>query len=129
MTIKKDDYITMTIDEHIKYIENLCKPFTIGSIIKAIRKDNKINQDRFAKKLNITKKRLSDIENNKVIPSLDLIAKSAKVLGCHYEVFCDILRDQLKSSTKKHREIDISINLGKLDQFVQFISPKQKSEK
>ena len=77
-----------------------------------------------AKKLKISKKCLSDIENNKTIPSLDFIAKCAKILGYDKESFYKIPEDQLKRRAKgnKQKEIDISINI---DQFINFISSKK----
>ena len=72
-----------------------------------------------AKKLKISKKRLSDIENNKIIPSLDFIAKCTKILGYDKESFYIILEDQLKRRAKdnKQKEIDISIKYWSIYKF------------
>ena len=123
----KNNCIEMTVDEAIKWLDKLNGgPLTIGSIIKATRRCHLINQIHFAKKLKTPKKRLSDIENNKIIPSLNFIAKCAKILGYDKESFYMILEDQLKRNAKgnKQKEIDISINI---DQLINFISSRKET--
>ena len=115
--------VNETLNEHIQWVENLCGTLTIGNTIKAIRKKQLgITQSGLAKKLNISKKYLSDIENDKIIPNLELIAKAARVLGHSSDSFYNILKDQIKRS-KKDKEFIISIkNTRQKNIFLKFIS-------
>ena len=112
-----------TLNEHIQWVESLCGPLTIGNTIKAIRKKQlEITQSDLAKKLNISKKYLSDIENDKIIPNLELIAETASILGHSSESFYNILKEQIKHS-KKDKEFVISIkNTKQKNIFLKFIS-------
>lgn len=115
--------VNETLNEHVQWIESLCGPLTIGATIKAIRrKQFKINQSDLAKKLKISRKYLSDIENDKIIPALELIAKAARILGHSSDSFYNILKDQIKQ-TRKDKEIVISIKNAKQKSLVlKFIS-------
>ena len=115
--------VNETLNKHTQWMENLCGPLTIGNTIKAIRKKQlEITQSDLAKKLNISKKYLSDIENDKIIPHLELIAEVARVLGHSSESFYNILKDQIKHS-KKDKEFIISIkNTKQKNIFLKFIS-------
>lgn len=53
---------------------------TVGSRIALYRNSRRWTQDRLASDLNITQSLLSEIENDKISPKWDLIAKAAEVL-------------------------------------------------
>jgi len=53
----------------------------LGMRIKEIRQSRKISQDKLSEKLDIDPKYLSRIEVGKATPSLDLLVKTASLLG------------------------------------------------
>lgn len=59
----------------------------IGERIKIIRVTNKMSQDEFAELLNVRKQDVSDWENNRVLPPIDII----KVIALQYGVTADFL--------------------------------------
>lgn len=59
----------------------------IGDRIKIIRISNKMNQDEFARSLNVTKEMVFNWENNNVLPPVNII----KTLALTYGVSTDFL--------------------------------------
>ena len=82
-------------------LEKISGPLTISRLLKAERYCAKITQVVLAKKLGITRKHLSDIENERVLPSLDFAEKAAKKLGDHPLSWKKILQKQLKRAKGK----------------------------
>ncbi|MFL0438782.1 helix-turn-helix domain-containing protein [Enterococcus mundtii] len=54
---------------------------TIGDNIKSLRLSLKLTQDQFAKKFNISRSYLGDLENNRRNPSAETIKKLSKTIG------------------------------------------------
>ncbi len=59
----------------------------VGTRIKKLRKEMNLTQAEFAKKANISRTYLSDIENNRYNPSIDTLQNIANHLGVSLEEF------------------------------------------
>lgn len=57
----------------------------IGDKIKELRKQKGVNQKELAERIGITQNTLNNIENNKVKPLPQTLAKISKELGVDYE--------------------------------------------
>lgn len=66
---------------YIKSTERGCKMRKVGSNIKNLRKELKMTQAEFAKKMGISRSYLGDLENNRRNPSTDTISKIAEKTG------------------------------------------------
>lgn len=53
-------------------------------IIKAIRKDKKLQQQELADMVGINRSYISAIENGKFLPTSDILLKIARALNCYY---------------------------------------------
>lgn len=58
---------------------------TLGENIKSLRKDNNMNQQEFARRMNTSQQRVSEWECNKIEPSLYNIVRILKVFGITFE--------------------------------------------
>lgn len=52
-----------------------------GKQIRQIRKDAKLTQEQMAAKLNVSRKAVSNWENNKNLPDLEMIITISRVFG------------------------------------------------
>ena len=52
-----------------------------GKQIRQIRKDAKLTQEQMAAKLNVSRQAVSNWENNKVLPDLEMIITISRVFG------------------------------------------------
>lgn len=62
----------------------------IGSKIREERKKQNITQKELAEKTNISRSYLSDIEHNRYCPSVKLLDRIMKALGCEIQIVCSI---------------------------------------
>jgi transcriptional regulator with XRE-family HTH domain len=76
MTIK-----SKITQKSLKTLEKIAGKLTLGRMLWAIRESDEISQVDFAKKLNISKQHLCDIEHNRVSVSPKLAAEYADILG------------------------------------------------
>ena len=98
MTIKSK----MT-ENTLKDIEKITgAKLTLGRLIWAIRESNKISQVDFAKKLNITKQHLRDIEHGRQSVSPGLAAQYANMLGYSKNQFIQLSLKYLVDRKKLH---------------------------
>ncbi|WP_027631928.1 helix-turn-helix domain-containing protein [Clostridium hydrogeniformans] len=79
---------------------------SIGSKIKIIRKENKLTQVELAKKANISRSYLADIENNRYNPSLETLKSLANALGISVNKFFNEENEATETSVNK----DILLN-------------------
>jgi antitoxin HigA-1 len=84
----------------MKYIENLTGgPLSLGELLEAIRLADDISQVDFAKKLNISKSHLCDIEKGRKTVSLERASKLARMLGYSEEQFVRLaLQEQIQKA-------------------------------
>ena len=80
---------------------------TIGKLIWVIRDADGISQIEFAKKLDISKQHLCDIEHNRKIISPQLAAKYAQILGYSKEQFIRLALQDLVDRDRLHVQIDV----------------------
>lgn len=86
-----------------KYLEKLNKgPLSFGQLLVALRKADEVSQASLAKKLNVSRGLICDIEKERRAASIELAAKIAKILGYPKETLIkQLLDDQLKEAKVK----------------------------
>lgn len=55
---------------------------SFGNILKKIRQDKNLTQEDLAKKLNISRSNIANYENDKNMPSVDILEKLSKIFDC-----------------------------------------------
>lgn len=87
-----------------------------GNILKQLRLENSLTQDELAKKVNTSRSNIANYENNKNMPSIDILEKLAKVFKCSTDFLIGI--DTYKDLYQEYSIIqkDIAI-LDKLSPF------------
>lgn len=73
-----------------------------GNILKKIRQDNNLTQEELAKKIDTSRSNIANYENNKNMPSVDILDKLSKM----FNVSIDYLLG--KSDIRNPEEIDNS---------------------
>ena len=73
-----------------------------GNILKKIRRDNNLTQEELAKKIDTSRSNIANYENNKNMPSVDILDKLSKM----FNVSIDYLLG--KSDIRNPEEIDNS---------------------
>lgn len=63
----------------------------IGDRMKVIRITNKMNQDEFAKSLNVSKEIVLEWENNKILPPVYIIKTIALIYGVSADFLLDLV--------------------------------------
>ena len=88
----------MTIHKLLKEMEKKHGPMTFGSVLKAWRQCEEMNQLQFAKKLGISPSSLGDLETGRRIPTPTRVIAIAKKLGIGEDTLVLLsLRDYLRS--------------------------------
>lgn len=87
----------------MKYLESITGgAITLGAFLEAIRLGEEMTQVDFAKKLNVSKSHLCDIEKGRKLISPERAAKYAKILGYGKEQFVRLsLQDQVSKAGLK----------------------------
>ena len=86
----------------VKDIEKQFGPLTFGNLLKAHREGEEFTQVEMAKKLQLSKQALNDIENGRKIPSISRAVTLAKKLGILPELAVElVLQDQLRREKLK----------------------------
>lgn len=55
---------------------------SFGNILKKIRQDNDLTQEELAKKINTSRSNIANYENDKNMPSIDILDKLSKIFDC-----------------------------------------------
>lgn len=55
---------------------------SFGTNLKKIRQDNNLTQEELAKKINTSRSNIANYENDKNMPSIDVLEKLSKVFNC-----------------------------------------------
>jgi len=93
MTTKANNH---SIDA-LEATKNIGKKMTFGGLIRSLRKSDNISQIELAKKLNVSKQFLSDIEHNRKEVGISFAKKVSSVLGYSIEPLLELLiKQQLK---------------------------------
>ena len=53
-----------------------------GDILKKIRQDNNLTQEELAKKIDTSRSNIANYENNKNMPSIEILDKLSKLFNC-----------------------------------------------
>jgi putative transcriptional regulator len=72
-----------------EYEVRLKKKITLGKSVKAFRVCEELTQEELAKKIGVTKQTISVIENEKMIPSFQMLINIAETLGYGVEIFLE----------------------------------------
>ena len=70
-----------------KYLEKEYGPLYFGDLLKAHRLGEELSQEELAKKLKITKQKVSDYENKRRLPSMETVNNWAKKLKQPQEIW------------------------------------------
>lgn len=97
-----------------------------GNILKKIRLDNNLTQEELAKKINTSRSNIANYENNKNMPSIEILDKLSEIFNCSTDYLLgksDIknlddlkkqdlnkLKVQLKEKNVSETQIDTLIN-------------------
>jgi len=55
---------------------------SFGTILKKLRQDKNLTQDELAKKIDTSRSNIANYENDKNMPSVDILEKLAKLFNC-----------------------------------------------
>ena len=55
---------------------------SFGTILKKLRQDNNLTQDELAKKIDTSRSNIANYENDKNMPSVDMLEKLSKLFDC-----------------------------------------------
>lgn len=92
MSTKKIDPL-----DAIEATKDIWEKMTFGSLIRSLRMSDGIRQVELAKKINVSKQFLSDVENNRKEVGISFAKKIADALGYPLEPLIELLiRDQLR---------------------------------
>ncbi len=91
-----------------------------GDRIKTIRKQNKLTQEQFAEKLNVTRQAVSNWENNKNLPDIGMLIRISDVFGISLDELIKgestmkekIIKDGSETRRAKFNMISIGIGAG-----------------
>ena len=92
MTTAKNDSLESVL-------ERLYGKLHIGDVLKEHRKADDISLAKMAKKLEIGKEKLEEIENNHYVPSLSTVKKASKILNLSFKTLEDLLRKTRSNTT------------------------------
>lgn len=74
---------------------------SFGNILKKIRQENGLTQEELAKKVNTARSNIANYENDKNMPSVDILEKLSEILGCSIDYL-------LGKTDKKNNDVDLS---------------------
>lgn len=92
----------------LQYLEKIAGKLTLGRLIWAIRQADEVSQVDFAKKLNITKQHLCDIEHERKSVSPKLAADYAEILGYSKQQFIRLALQDLVDRDGLNVQVEIS---------------------
>lgn len=74
---------------------------SFGTNLKKIRQDNDLTQEELAKKINTSRSNIANYENDKNMPSIDILEKLSEILNCSIDYLLgksDIKKPNLKDN-------------------------------
>lgn len=93
----------------------------LGEVIKKLRVSHNLNQVQLANGLNVSKQTVSNWENNNILPSIEMLVKTAQF----FSVSTDYL---LELNDRQYIEVTglTEVQLSHIQQIIQDISGKNK---
>ena len=85
----------------------------IGDTISSLRKDKNMTQEELAKKLNVSAKTISNWENNRNLPSIDMIILLSEALDTDINTLLDINKSNVTEKSNAYKKIDFKDQLLK----------------
>lgn len=75
---------------------------SFGNVLKKLRQDSNLTQDELAKKINTSRSNIANYENDKNMPSVDILDKISKIFNCSTDYLLG------KSDIRNPQKIDIN---------------------
>ena len=95
---------------------------SFGDNLKKIRQDCNLTQEELAKKIDTSRSNIANYENNKNMPSIDVLSKLSEVLDCSIDYLLG------KSNERKPKETD-PLGLAKIGFSMKDYNPPTKAQK
>lgn len=95
---------------------------SFGNNLKKIRQDCNLTQEELAKKINTSRSNIANYENNKNMPSIDVLSKLSKVLDCSIDYLLG------KSDERNPKETD-PLGLAKIGFNMKDYNPPSETQK
>lgn len=86
----------------------------IGDTISSLRKDKNMTQEELAKKLNVSAKTISSWENNRNLPSIDMIILLSEALDTDINTLLDINKSNVTEKSNAYKKKDFKNQLLKI---------------
>ena len=112
---------------------------SFGNILKKLRQDNNLTQDELAKKIETSRSNIANYENDKNMPSVDILEKLASVLNCSIDYLLgksdvcnaeEFNNDDLHIALSKEDKGVISDELkDKITEYAKFVIEQEKNKK
>ena len=74
---------------------------SFGNILKKIRQDNNLTQEELAKKINTSRSNIANYENDKNMPSIEILDKLSKIFDCSIDYLLGKTNDHKLETTNK----------------------------
>lgn len=112
---------------------------SFGTILKKLRQDNNLTQDELAKKIDTSRSNIANYENDKNMPSVDILEKLSKLFDCTTDYLLgksdirnpeknDLDKLQIGLSTKDYSNISEE-QLKQIEDFAKFVLKDNKKDK
>ena len=112
---------------------------SFGTILKKLRQDNNLTQDELAKKIDTSRSNIANYENDKNMPSVDILEKLAKLFNCTTDYLLgksdirnpenkDLDKLQIGLSAKDYSNISDE-QLKQIEDFAKFVLKDNKKDK
>ena len=95
---------------------------SFGDNLKKIRQDCNLTQEELAKKINTSRSNIANYENNKNMPSIDVLSKLSEILDCSIDYLLG------KTNEKNPKETD-PLGLAKIGFSMKDYNPPTDTQK
>lgn len=112
---------------------------SFGTILKKLRQDNNLTQDELAKKIETSRSNIANYENDKNMPSVDILEKLAKLFNVTIDYLlgksdirnpekADLDKLQIGLSAKDYSNITDE-QIKQIEDFAKFVLKDNKKDK
>lgn len=115
---------------------------SFGTILKKLRQDNNLTQDELAKKIDTSRSNIANYENDKNMPSVDILEKLAKLFSCTTDYLLgktdirnsgeqidDVLNEAMIGMSKKEYEALSETQKKQIRDFALFVKNQNEGDK
>ena len=96
---------------------------SFGNNLKKIRQDCNLTQEELAKKIDTSRSNIANYENNKNMPSIDVLSKLSKVLDCSIDYLLG------KSDVRNPEQQEDPLGLAKIGFNMKDYNPPSETQK